>query len=195
MEIKLTNRSTASQTNGRGNRNRKQTDRIHQRLHPRGRPRIRQLVRCHIDKNLSNRAQRKHGHLEPEGKRRGCFTVIRGCIVTTRAGRIDSGLDGASVELTNRGEHETNRHSPHRRDGVAELAEQGVQAKVDDGRGDDNGEGVEVGDQVVGHTIGLSEQGVCLRNFVFFSPPRVKTLTVRAADMLLYEFPRPLFPR
>lgn len=91
-----------------------------------------------------------HG-LSPDIDR--CGVVARVHLVTAGTSLVDVVLDYCGGDHGKRGKQETERNALDWCEANASLAQRGVQELVDDGDEDDERDGVEVGDNVVGHTI------------------------------------------
>lgn len=75
-------------------------------------------------------------------------------MVAARGSLVDAPLDDGADGGGDGGDEETEAQAADTAEADAVLAEEGVDAVVDDGDGDDDGERVEVGDEIIGGAVG-----------------------------------------
>jgi len=94
-----------------------------------------------------------------EGDTVGVNAGLAGTELTARAELVGVGVEDGVADTTESGESETGGHASNGAVADVEVTEHGVETVVQNGGHEDNGEGVEVADNVVGDTVGGEHGG------------------------------------
>lgn len=155
VEVGVDDNSGECEGNGGTDSRVEECDGVDKVLHPVWGASVGQLVRGDVDKELSKSREEDLRDLPPEGDVRdtghAIDDAVRG-VAATWGGLVDLVLDDGSCDTACGSEEETNGHACHGLDGEAQLGHEGVESKGDDGGEDDDGDRVEVSNQVVGDT-------------------------------------------
>lgn len=128
--------------------------------------RIRQFVRRHERKHLRQRAQHVDRDLGPDWDRGDAVSDSAACsVIPARRGLVDPPLQDRADDLSRCGEAEAKGNSLDGVEADVVLAERRIDPVTQDGRCDDDGQRVEVGEEVVrsalgGHSCGLGVENV-----------------------------------
>ena len=146
--------------NGRAKRVGEEVQRLHKRLHAHRRLGVGVLETRHRDENLGKTNEDVRRRLDGNVNVVALHDAVNSAgvaarAVVARAAVVDELLHNGRVRQAQRGEPETNGDAENRAQLVTALAQHGVHDSLQNGREDENRDGVKVLHKVVGHAVAL----------------------------------------